>query len=306
MYGRVSVIIPAYRCGLTIGRAVESVLSQTVPPSEVLVVDDGSPEDLPSLIEPYAKHVTLIRKSNGGAASARNAGIASATGDFIAFIDADDYWERTKLEQQLRIFSRHPEVGIVASSFFLQSLGERRVAVEPTRLRTDEVLLLKGRQAFEAALQISTITVVVRRDSLGQERFDESLETAEDRDLWIRLLSTSPVFVVAAPLATAVLEPASLSRSNVACDCSNMLRVVRRNRGLLGWRSARMWESHTLYRWGACELRPGPALAKLAHSWLLWPLPFDRALVNQPLARVKAITMNLLRLLRLRRDRSGV
>src|SRR5262245_13313488 len=116
----VSVVIPAYRASGTIGRAVVSLLHQTRTPDEILVVDDGSPDDLAAALAPYCDRVTLVRKENGGAASARNLGIDRSRGDLIAFLDADDYWEPTKLERQLSIFRRHPEVGLVASRFYVE------------------------------------------------------------------------------------------------------------------------------------------------------------------------------------------
>src|SRR5207253_2812039 len=106
----VSTVIPAYRASRTIGRAVDSLLSQTRPPDEIVIVDDGSPDDLAAAVKPYGDRVQLLRKVNGGAASARNLGIESARGDLIGFLDADDYWEPSKLERQLDILQRHPNI----------------------------------------------------------------------------------------------------------------------------------------------------------------------------------------------------
>src|SRR5947209_192198 len=94
---KVSTVIPAYNASGTILRAIESVLAQTRPPDEILVIDDGSTEDLSLTLEPFRACVTLIRKPNGGAASARNLGLDLSRGDYIAFLDADDYWEPRKL-----------------------------------------------------------------------------------------------------------------------------------------------------------------------------------------------------------------
>src|SRR5690242_15829202 len=113
----VSVIIPAYRCATTIRRAVDSLLAQTQPPRQILVVDDSSPDDLAAALESYGPAVTHLRKPNGGAASARNYGIERATGGLVALLDADDYWEPTKLERQVEVLRRHPEVGVVASLY---------------------------------------------------------------------------------------------------------------------------------------------------------------------------------------------
>src|SRR5262245_16757980 len=124
MTANVTVIIPAYRAAKTIARAVDSALGQTCPPKEILVIDDGSPDDLPSALRGYRDRVTLIRQANGGAASARNRGIEHATGEFIAFLDADDYWEPAKLQAQLDILKAHPEVGLVAGLYYEELPGQ--------------------------------------------------------------------------------------------------------------------------------------------------------------------------------------
>jgi len=285
---RVSVVIPAYKAAGTIGRAVDSVLAQTHPAHEVLIVDDGSPDEVGTALLPYGDRVTLLRKPNGGAASARNLGIEHATGDLIAFLDADDYWEPHKLERHVAVHERHPEVGLTCGRSFSEPPGgERR---ESPRLRDvfhDQPVSLAGRAAFEFAMKVWTGTVVVRRSVLGNERFVSGLEPAEDRHLWMRLVLAAPVYYLSEPLATAVLEQGSLSRSNVARDCGNMLRVVQAYRDHLGWMGSRYWESHTLYRWAACESDSRSALKRLAHSAVLWPLPFRRSDVRTAFARLK-------------------
>src|SRR5262245_46890815 len=123
----ISVIIPAYRAAGTIRRALDSVFAQTHLPDEVIVVDDGSPDDLANALQPFQDRVTLIPKTNGGAASARNLGIDRCRGDVIAFLDADDYWYPTKLERQVAILTAYPEVGLVAGWFHEEAPGAGRV-----------------------------------------------------------------------------------------------------------------------------------------------------------------------------------
>ncbi len=271
----VSVVIPAYRAAATIGRALDSVLAQTSAPREVIVVDDGSPDDLDAALARFDGRVTLIRKPNGGASSARNTGIERAGGDIIAFLDADDYWEPHKLARQLDLLGRLPEVGLVGAGLYLEEPGgtARRPdpAIDPTLF--DRVLHLAGPDAFHAAGMFWTGTVAVRRDVLGDARFDESLATAEDRDLWLRLLLRSPAYLVGEPLATCVLVPGSLSRDNVERDCKNMLAVVDRYREVLGEPAHRHWIGDVHRRWSARLLAEGdprgafkPALVHLRHN----------------------------------------
>jgi glycosyltransferase involved in cell wall biosynthesis len=265
----VSVIIPAYRATEMISGAVDSVLGQTFPPDEVLVVDDGSPDDLAGALRAYGDRVILLRKPHGGAASARNVGLESARGQFIAFLDADDFWEPEKLERQVEIFHRHAEVGLVAGRFFEQPPGGPRIEVEDgvEPANCDRVLQAQGAEAFALAIQTWTGMVMLRRKILGSHRFVPGLEPAEDRDLWVRLISVNPVYFLSEPLATAVLKAGSLSRSNLDVDCANMLKVARRHEALLGKKGLKLWEAHIYKRWAGNHLVQGRPRAAIPHAW---------------------------------------
>jgi glycosyltransferase involved in cell wall biosynthesis len=290
MTSRVSVIIPAYRAERTIGRAIESVLAQSLPAYEVIVVDDGSPDRQVEVITRYGPSVRLLSQSNGKTALARNTGIEAATGDFIAFLDADDYWETSKLERQLAILTKFPEVGLVAGSFFTEEPGKDRMQGDQVGSHfADQILSARGAMAFRLASQIWTGTVMVRRDVLGKERFVSGLEPAEDRDLWVRLVLRTHTYLLSEPLATAVLEPGSISRVSVEKDCRQMLEVVARHRKTLGLLQTIQWQSHTLYRWAACDTRPSSALASLLASLCLWPFPYRRFDDMRFLGRLKRL-----------------
>jgi FkbM family methyltransferase len=245
----VSVIIPYYRAAQTIGRAVRSALAQTHAPCEILVVDDGSNDNLAGAIEEFGFTVTLIRKSNGGAASARNAGIEHARGEWIAFLDADDYWEPPKLERQLA-FSE--DVELVGARWFEEHPGKPRyVARVPDAKFFGRTFNARGSEAFHAAMNLWTGVLLVRRSALGDERFVSGLEPAEDRDLWIRIAAGARIHLVPEPLATYVQYDDSLSNS--------MLKVVRRHATLLGAKETRKQEAMVYRRWAGCHLARGTA-----------------------------------------------
>lgn len=275
--GLVSVIIPAYKAANTIARAVDSVLAQTHRALEVLVIDDGSPDDVAPALRPYGSRVALVRKPNGGAASARNLGMDLAKGEFVAFLDADDYWEPQKLERQLGTFGDRTDVGIVSSRSYTQAPGEPRRPPGPNAdALLDRVLRTTDHDVLEIATRIWTSTVIVRRSVLGDQRFVSGLEPAEDRDLWARVVAQYAAYVHAEPLATAVLEPGSLSRSGIDRDCSNMLRVVHRQAALLGRRGLRKWEASTFGRWAGVHLANGDPTRAVKPAW--------RRCVRQPLS----------------------
>jgi glycosyltransferase involved in cell wall biosynthesis len=265
----VSLVIPYYRASQTIARAVESAVGQTVPPLEILIVDDGSPEDAAELTKQLGSSVTVIRKPNGGAASARNLGIEHAKGEWIAFLDADDYWEPEKLERQLAVSE---EVGFVGGMAFMEYAGKPRCVGEPENPEFfGRVFQPRGVEAFQVAMNIMSGVVLVRRKTLGDQRFASGLETGEDRDLWIRLVASTNIYFVPEPLATYVQSPSSLSNSDVDRDCASMLEVVRRHAALLGAKEFRKQKAVVYRRWAGAHLAKGkprsaigPAVRRLA------------------------------------------
>lgn len=274
----ISVIIPAYKAAHTITRAVESVFAQTYPASEVIIVDDGSPDDISEKLDPYDERVTLLQKENGGAASARNFGIDNATGDLIAFLDADDYWEPTKLQRHVALYEAHPELGLTCSRYFTQEPGQNRKIIQVEGIVFDQVVNPMRAEAFEYATFSSTATVVVSREALSGERFISGLETAEDRELWFRLIDKAPMYFLSDSLATAVLEPGSLSRTNVERDCGNLLKVVHLHRERLGKPAHRREETIVFRRWAAGHLgesRPKAAIRPAIQRLVRTPLSIE-------------------------------
>jgi glycosyltransferase involved in cell wall biosynthesis len=265
----VSVVIPYYRASQTIARAVESALGQTVRPHEIIIVDDGCPEGAEAATKQFGSSVALIRKPNGGAASARNLGIEHARSEWIAFLDADDYWEPSKLERQLT-FSEG--AGLVGGMCFTEGPGQPRSV---TKIADPGFF---GRtfkpcesEAFQVAMNLWTSVLLVRRKALGDQRFVSGLEPAEDRDLWIRLVASTVVYLVPEPLATYSQSPDSLSNSDSDRDCVSMLKVVHRHAALLGAKGVREQEANVYRRWAGSHLSRGkprsairPAARRLA------------------------------------------
>lgn len=108
----VSVVVPVYNGNRYLAAALDSVLGQSSPPAEVLVIDDGSSEPPGPVLAKYASRVRLIRQDNRGPAAARNLGIQRASGEFVAFIDQDDLWTPGRLARQLQRFALEPGLSI--------------------------------------------------------------------------------------------------------------------------------------------------------------------------------------------------
>ena len=221
----VSVIIPAYNAGQFIREALDSALAQTWQDTEIIVVDDGSPQLAAWVTLVYPGRVTYVWKTNGGPASARNAGIRRSRGEFLAFLDADDVWEPDKLATQLAAFQQHPEAGMVYAAVRKIDEAGRPVASAPVRRPS-------GRIAAELFMGnvIPTSTVVIRRKCLeAVGLFDESPEliSVEDYDLWLRFAERFDVVAVDRPLVRYRVSPSGISQ-NTARSYAGEQRVIER------------------------------------------------------------------------------
>lgn len=196
-YG-IDVVIPVFNGQRYIAKALQSVQSQTLPVSRIIVVDDGSTDATVRAVEDLMRgdeRIVCLKRPHEGVSAARNAGIAASSAPFVAFLDADDIWLPEKLERQLAAFERGGgEVGFVHSSyFFINADGDPLPGnnIVPPKQRGDIFmpLLLDG-----YVLSGSASSVVVRRDVLDKAgHFDAQLFHGEDWDLWIRLAHISKV-----------------------------------------------------------------------------------------------------------------
>jgi len=183
---KVSVIIPAHNYGRFIGAAIESVVSQTRAPLEVLVVDDGSTDDTEEKVRAFSE-VKYFRKERGGVSSARNLGVSNSRGEYIAFVDADDTWVSTKLEKQLDKFRQDTEIGLV-------HCGVRRIDTATGEINwfemsgaegwvIDDLVLYQGPQIMGPGS-----TIVVRRDVFEDVGgYDQNLTHGEDWEFCVRV-----------------------------------------------------------------------------------------------------------------------
>ncbi len=192
----VSVIIPTHNRAWCLREAVDSVLAQEFRDFELIVVDDGSTDETPQLLQEYRDSIRVLRQGNRGVSASRNAGVAAAGGGLIAFLDSDDIWLPGKLARQVDFFSRHPEALICQTEEHWVKNGRR---VNPGKRHRK-----RGGMIFEPSLELCLVSpsaVMLRRglfDRVGL--FDERLPACEDYDLWLRVSCRYPVELIETPL----------------------------------------------------------------------------------------------------------
>jgi glycosyltransferase involved in cell wall biosynthesis len=208
---KISVIIPAYNAEQYIATAIESCLSQTYAPHEIIVIDDGSTDGTAAVAESFPSPVRVIRLAeNMGVAVARNRGVQASTGDWLAFLDADDWFLPEKLERQRRCVLENPLAVLIYTGFHI--IGIDGSKSDGRFFMPQEILpMLRYRNRLFLG------TIVLRREvfeSVGG--FDSSLRTAQDWDLWLRIAARYSVESFASvpePLAVYRRVAGSLSSS---------------------------------------------------------------------------------------------
>jgi hypothetical protein len=210
-----SVVIAAYEAAETIGAALESALAQSAPPHEIVVCDDGSTDDLDVALAPFRERIVLVRKENGGEASAKNAAARAATGDFVAILDADDVYLPGRLEALGALAAARPDLDLLTTDAYLEVDGRvlRRVYGDDW---TFEVVdqrreIMRRNFVFGHA--------AVRRDRLlAVGGFDERIRFTTDWECWMRL-------ILGGSRAGAVLEPLAryrVRRTSLSADRTQM------------------------------------------------------------------------------------
>jgi len=186
----VSVIIPAYNSASFIHKAIDSVLAQSFEDYEIIVVNDGSSDNTVECLASYAGRLQVITQPNAGASKARNTGIQAAKGEFVAFLDADDLWRPSKLEQQVAALRAKPNwVACYTETSYK--------ADEETQIQQPEPLaklVTKDLKQVFLHPYLVTSSFMVRREVLNRVGyFDEGLKTAEDIDLYLRIAEQGPI-----------------------------------------------------------------------------------------------------------------
>lgn len=208
---KVSVVIPAYNAMGYLPETLESVLKQTFTDYEVLIINDGSSDNIvewaSTLKDP---RVRVISQHNQGVSVARNTGIAQAQGEYIAFLDADDLWEPTKLEKQVNCLEDNPTVGLVYAW---------TAVINPEGKLTGTVFSYEAEGNVWETILVHDIVcngscAVVRRSCFEKTGgFDPNLSGAADFDMWTRIAAHYPFAVVKEPLVHYRKAPNTMSKN---------------------------------------------------------------------------------------------
>jgi len=234
----ISVVIPAYDSQRCIGRAIDSVLAQSFCDYETIVVNDGSTDDTAGVVSQYGSKVIYIYQENAGDGPARNAGIAAAKGDWIAFLDADDEWLPDKLKQQIELLDRNPDLKWCSANRF-EAQGQNKSVVGSKAAITEA---LDGRDYFSnyftAALKgkcpIVTSTIMVHREVFKQVGvFGSCWSRCADVDMWRRIAHSYPqIGYIPDPLAIRHLDaenPSMRRRRMEAMDGRDSRKLTARH-----------------------------------------------------------------------------
>ncbi len=192
----ISVVIPLYNKEQSISSTLQSVCDQTYTDIEIVVVNDGSTDNSAVVASTYPDvRIRVINKENGGVSSARNRGIKETQGDFIAFLDADDLWDKDYLAEQVKMIHDFPEAAMWGINFAEMNNGKLVRKLETAlpdgyRWYVDNYFQMKGRISD----LFCSSSVVIRKevfDKIGM--FDERIKYAEDTDMWWRIIATHKV-----------------------------------------------------------------------------------------------------------------
>jgi len=209
---RVSCIVPVYNGARYLGDALDSILAQTSPAGEIVVVDDGSTDDTPDVMDRYAGRIRAVRQANAGPSAARNAGLELSTGELIAFLDADDLWLPDKLGRQLAVLDAHP-----GAMLCFCGIVNFREGSGPS-----------GGPSEWPQSPFSPCTVLVRRTLFADVgAFDPSLRSGEDTEWFLRVMMRKIAYkVLPDVLVRRRQHDANLTRTHPPSQ-ERLLRLVK-------------------------------------------------------------------------------
>jgi hypothetical protein len=233
---RVSVIIPTFNCARFLGRAIGSVLDQTFTDYEILLVDDGSTDETPELVAGFGGRVRYLYQANRGPTPARNFALTQASGDLIAYLDADDMWYPDKLAKQVAFLDAHEGCGLVHSETTIIDEMDRVIHLRFNREKGGKVPVGHCTLDLLRRNNVQFLTVLERRECLERTgRFDERVKGVGDYYQWILVaMDGMTLGYIDEPLAMYRWRADSLStnRSVLTEELITMYEILLAEKGL--------------------------------------------------------------------------
>jgi glycosyltransferase involved in cell wall biosynthesis len=219
----VSILMPAYKVDKYIGEALDSVFKQSFTDYEVIVVNDGSPDQLEQVLEPYMDRIIYLKQENSGQSAARNRAIEIARGRYLALLDPDDIWKPDYLSVQMSIIESDPTISVLYCDAVLFGDPFYEGQTYMQTCPSEGEVTLKKLITEECNVMISAL---IRREVvLEVGLFDEALRSSEDFDLWVRIAKQGHrIAFHRAPLIYYRRRPESLSADDTTM-CKSILKV---------------------------------------------------------------------------------
>ncbi len=209
---KISVIIPTYNRENTLRRSIDSVLNQTYKNIEIIIIDDCSTDNTKKLIEEYKDKVIYYKlDKNSGACFARNKGVEIATGEYIAFQDSDDEWDKEKLEKQMKVL-KETNTEITFCTFNFVNLKGSKKVTKPSRDVNDDSFSLTKELLIKNF--ISTQTILGKKHIFQEIPFDPELPRLQDWDLVIRISRLCKISYLDEPLVNLYVQKDSITMNN--------------------------------------------------------------------------------------------
>lgn len=227
----ISVIIPAYNEEAFIGRAIDSVMKQSLLPKEIIVVDDGSTDRTGEVVKNY-NNVNYIRKENAGLAAARNTGIQASKSEFIAFLDSDDEWDMDYLKNSWEMLSSHPDINWCCSAYDRRLVNGEIAFTKKVDEKWIKDGVIENYFACEAQEHFSiTITMIVKRIVFIEVgMFDSGIsQFGEDLDMWFRIALENPSIIYSSRVGAQYWERKGSITDNIKVDIPRFLHRIQRS-----------------------------------------------------------------------------